>query len=176
MEIFIVGVIVVALMVYVSTRIKKSAAQAYEPETIDAEDFTIKKPAGFINPINDDSTFAFEAYTKDFGTDEAKDFRQARARLRRISDSSFDAVCKNVKQSADKVLSKNFSESAAQGQRVFQLETDGVEADVPVFSAWKIVESRERRKIYELQISVLEEYKKNYVDEVAEIIESFVVK
>jgi hypothetical protein len=176
MEIFIVGVIVVALMVYVSTRIKKSAAQAYEPETIEAEDFTINKPAGFINPINDDSAFAFEAYTKDFGTDEAKDFRQARARLRRISDSSFDAVCKNVKQSAGKILSKNFSENVAQGQRGFLLETEGVEKEVPVFSAWKIVESRKRRKIYELQISVLEEYKKNYADEIAEMIESFAVK
>lgn len=176
MEIFIVGVMVVALMVYVSTRIKKSAAQAYEPETIDAEDYTIIKPAGFINPVNDDSPFAFEAYTKDFGADEAKDFRQARARLRRISDSSFDAVCKNVKQSAGKILSKNFSENAAEGQRVFLLETEGVEKDVPVFSQWKIVESRKRRRIYELQISVLEEYKKNYADEAAEMIESFSVK
>ncbi len=176
MEIFIVGIFVVALMVYVSTRIKKSAAQAYESETIEAEDFTINKPAGFINLVNDDSPFAFEAYTKDFGTDEAKDFRQARARLRRISDSSFDAVCKNVKQSAGKILSKNFSENAASGQRVFLLETEGVETNVAVFSAWKIVESRKRRKIYELQISVLEEYKKNYADEVAEMIESFAVK
>ncbi len=175
MEIFIGGVIVVALMVYVSTRIKKSAAQAYEPETIDAEDFTINKPAGFINPVNDDSLFAFEAYTKDFGADEAKDFRQARARLRRVSDSSFDAVCKNAKQSAGKVLSKNFSENAAQ-QRIFLIETEGIENDVPISSAWKIVESRERRKIYELQISVLEEYKKNYADEIAEMIESFAVK
>ncbi len=175
MEIFIGGVIVVALMVYVSTRIKKSAAQAYEPETIDAEDFTINKPAGFINPVNDDSLFAFEAYTKDFGADEAKDFRQARARLRRVSDSSFDAVCKNAKQSAGKVLSKNFSENAAQ-QRIFLIETEGIENDVPISSVWKIVESRERRKIYELQISVLEEYKKNYADEIAEMIESFAVK
>ena len=175
MEIFIVGVIVVALMVYVSTRIKKSAAQAYEPETIDAEDFTIYKPAGFINPVNDGSRLVFEAYTKDFGTDEAKDFRQARARLRRISDLSFDAVCKNAKQSAGKVLSKNFSENAAQ-QRIFLIEAEGIENDVPISSAWKIVESRERRKIYELQISVLEEYKKNYADEIAEMIESFAVK
>ena len=176
MEIFIVGVFVVALMVYVSTRIKKSAARAFEPETIDAEDFTINKPAGFINPITDESPFAFEAYTKDFGTDEAKDFRQARARLRRISDSGFDAVCKNAKQSAGKILSKNFSENAASGQRVFLLDTQGNENKVPVSSFWKIVESRERRRIYELQVSVLEEYKIKYADETAEMIESFSVK
>jgi hypothetical protein len=176
MEIFIIGVFVVALMVYVSTRIKKSAAQAYEPETIYAEDFTIKKPAGFINPINDDSPFAFEAYTKDFGTDDAKDFRQARARLRRISDSSFDAVCKSAKQSAGKILWKNFSENPSQGQRVFLLETEGNENNVPTFTFWKIIESKERRKIYELQVSVLQEYKTKFADELAEMIESFAVK
>jgi len=176
MEIFIVGVIVVALMVYVSTKIKKSAAQAYERETIDGGDFTINKPAGFINPINDDTAFAFEAYTKDFGTDEAKDFRQARAKLRVISDLSFDAVCKNAKQSAGKILSKNFSENVSQGQRIFLLESEGAENDAPIFSIWKIVESREQRKIYELQISVLEEYRKNYADEITEMIESLAVK
>lgn len=175
MEIFIVGIIVVALMVYVSTRIKKSAARAFEREAIDAEDYTITKPAGFINPTGDDSPFAFEAYTKDFGTDEAKDFRQARARLRRISDSSFDTVCKNVKQSAGKILSKNFSENAAQ-QRIFLIESESVENDVPISSYWKIVESRERGRIYELQISVLEEFKIKLADETAEMIESFAVK
>ena len=176
MEIFIVGIFVVALMVYVSTRIKKSAAQAYEPEMIEAEDYRINKPAGFINPVNDDSPFEFEAYTKDFGTDEAKNFRQARAKLRAISDSSFDAVCKYAKQSAGKITSKNFSENVARGQRVFLLEAEGTEDNVPIFSAWKIVESRERRKIYELQISVLQEYKTEFADEIAEMIESFVVK
>ncbi len=176
MEIFFVGVIVVALMVYVSTRIKKSAAQAYEPETIDTKDFIINKPAGFINPINDDSAFAFEAYTKDFGTDEAKDFRQARAKLRVISALSFDAVCKHAKQSADVIKSKNFSENASQGQRIFLLETEGSENDVPIFSSWKIVESREQRKTYELQISVLQEHRIKFADEIAEMIESFAVK
>lgn len=176
MEIFIVGVIIVALMAYASTKIKKSAAQAYEREMVDAEDFTITKPAGFINPINDDSAFAFEAYTKDFGTDEAKDFRLARARLRVISDLSFDAVCKNAKRSAVKIASKNFSENVSSGQRVFLLETEGVETDVPIFSFWKIIENRARRKIYELQISVLEEYKLKFADETAEMIESFAVK
>jgi len=178
MEIFIVGVMVVALMVYVSTRIKKSAARAFEPETIDIGDFTINKPAGFINPVNDDSAFAFEAYTKDFGTDEAKDFRQARARLRVISDLSFDAVCRKAKQSAAKIVSKNFSANDASNERTFLLETEGVENGVPIFSFWKIVESGggERRKIYELQISVLDEYKLKFADETAEMIESFAVK
>ncbi len=147
MEIFIFGVILVALMVYVSTKIKKVAAAAFERETIEAEDFTLSKPKGFIHPLNENSAFAFEAYTKDFGTDEAKDFRQARAKLRVISALSFDAVCKHAKQSADVIKSKNFSENASQGQRIFLLE-----------------------------ISVLQEHRIKFADEIAEMIESFAVK
>ena len=41
MEIFIVGVAVVALMVYVSTKIKRSAAAAFEREEIEEEDFSL---------------------------------------------------------------------------------------------------------------------------------------
>jgi hypothetical protein len=36
MEILIPGLILVALMVYVSTRIKRAAARAFEPENVDA--------------------------------------------------------------------------------------------------------------------------------------------
>src|ERR1044072_6257842 len=77
MEILIIGIVVVALMAYVSTKIKKSAARAFEPETIETDEFIIVKPEGFINPINDESAFAFEAYSKEFGTGDAKNLRQA---------------------------------------------------------------------------------------------------
>jgi hypothetical protein len=92
MEILIVGVIFVALMVYVSTKIKKSAASAFEQELIEKEDFKLIKPEGFISPIDENSDFAFEAYTKEFGKNEADEFRQAQANLLVISDSSYEAV------------------------------------------------------------------------------------
>ncbi len=172
MEILIFGVILVALMVFVSTKIKKSAAQAFEQETIETEDFRIIKPEGFINPINEDSAFAFEAYTKELGENDAKNFRQAQANLRIITDSDFEAVCENAKTSADKIL----SESAFENPRVYLFESERIEKDVGIISSWKIVENIQKRKIYELQISVLEAYREVYAAGTNEMINSFIVK
>jgi hypothetical protein len=172
MEILIFGVILVALMVFVSTKIKKSAAQAFEQETIETEDFRIIKPEGFINPINEDSAFAFEAYTKELGENDAKNFRQAQANLRIITDSDFEAVCENAKASADKIL----SESAFENPRVYLFESERIEKDVGIISSWKIVENIQKRKIYELQISVLEAYREVYAAGTNEMINSFIVK
>ncbi len=172
MEILIVGVILVALMAFVSTKIKKSAAQAFEPEMIETEDFKITKPEGFINPLNEDSAFAFEAYTKELGENDAKNFRQAQANLRIIIDSDFKAVCGNAKASADEILSENWFENP----RVYLLESKKIEKDVNIISSWKIVENIQKRKIYELQIFVLEAYRKDYAARTNGMINSFIVK
>lgn len=176
MEILIVGVVIVALMAYVSTKIKKSAAQAFEREEIETEGFRIVKPEGFINPINNDSPLAFEAYSKAMGENEAKHFRQAWAGLRVFSNADFQTICKNAKMSSGKITSKKFSEDTPEGQKIFLLESEKTEKEAAMFCLWKIVENRERRKIYELQISVLENYRAEFADKAGEMLESFTVK
>src|SRR5437867_2652270 len=79
MELLIPGLILVALMVYASTRIKRSAARAFEAEQIAGDGFTLVKPDGFLHRINDDSEYAFEAYSKEFGSGAADDVRAATA-------------------------------------------------------------------------------------------------
>lgn len=81
MEILIIGIIVVALMAYVSTRIKRSAAAAFQAETVETDEYSIQKPEGFLSVIGGDPRFAFEAYSKDFGTGQAEKLRQVRATL-----------------------------------------------------------------------------------------------
>jgi hypothetical protein len=93
MEIWIIGGAIVALMIYASTKIKKSAASAYERETIETEEFSIVKPEGFINPFESD--FAFEAYTKEFGAEKAEDFRQCRASLTIENNSGNEGLTEN---------------------------------------------------------------------------------
>lgn len=176
MEILIVGVVIVALMAYVSTKIKKSAAEAFEPEQIETETFRLTKPKGFIHPLNDNSGFAFEAYTKDLGTNAARNVRRARATLRVFSDLDFQTVCRDTKNSCGKILSKKFDESAPENRRTFLLESEKDVAEVKSFSFWKIVENRERRKVYELQVAVLEDFLEEFADEIEEMIESFEVK
>lgn len=82
MEILIIGSLFVALMVYASTRIKKSAAAAWEEETIAGEGFVIRKPEGFLNVIGGDENYAFEAYSKEFGGAGAEEIREATATVK----------------------------------------------------------------------------------------------
>ena len=176
MEILIFGIVLVALMVFVSTKIKKSAARAYEKEFIETEEFRITKPEGFINPINEDSKFAFEAYTKDSGKNDAEEFRQAQAQLTVITGADFETVCAKAKESAGKILSENFLENARANQNICFIESEKTKNDVKIISFWKIIESIQRRKVYELQISVLENYREDYVGKTNEMLESFAVK
>ncbi len=174
MEIFIVGLGVVALMVYVSTRIKKSAAAAYEAEVVETENFKIFKPEGFIHPLNGDSTFAFEANSKDWGKNDASQFRQARAVVRVILNSDFKIVCESAKKSSGKVKSKQFVQSAPVGQKIFLLEGETSEADVKIITFWEIIESKQ--KIYELKIAVLEAYAEDFAERINQMTASFNVK
>jgi hypothetical protein len=174
MEIFIVGLAVVALMVYVSTKIKKSAAAAYEPETIETEEFKVDKPEGFIHPLNDDSGLAFVANSKEWGKNEASKFRQAKAAVRTISNSDFKTVCENAKKSVGKIVSKKYVENAPAGQKIFLLEGETFEETVKIITFWKIVENRQ--KIYEMKAAVIEAYADDFANKLKQMVSSFTVK
>ena len=81
MEILIPGLIIVALMVYASTKIKRTTAAAFEAETVEADDFVVRKPEGFLHVLNGDPQYAFESYSKEFGGSGAENIRRATATL-----------------------------------------------------------------------------------------------
>lgn len=146
MEIWIIGGAIVALMIYASTKIKKSAARAFERERIETEEFTIVKPEGFISPFK--SEFAFVAYTKDFGMDTAEEFRQCFVRLKINND--------------------------ADDEKAGLTETVKVEKDVSFKVFRKIVTKND--KTFDLEISVLQENEEDYKERINEMLESFAVK
>ena len=174
MEILIIGGALVALMVYVSTRIKKSAASAFERETIETDEFSIIKPENFINPTDDNSEFAFTAHSKDFGTGEAEEFRQAQTNLRVYTDAGFDEVCRNARQSAGKIISNETTESG--NEKICFLNGEKTENEIETEVFYKIVESGKQNKIYELKISVLNEFREDYSAAVNEMLQSFTIK
>lgn len=92
MEILIPGLLLVALMVYASTRIKRTAAEAFESESIAGDDFIIEKPSGMLTVINGRPDLLFESYSKEYGKGDAGEIRQVRAELRRNArpDNSSD--------------------------------------------------------------------------------------
>src|SRR6478735_1312021 len=79
MELLIPGLILVALMVWASTKIKRSAAKAFDAEHVEGDGFAIDKPAGFLNRHYDSSEYLFDAYSKEYGPGKADNVRAATA-------------------------------------------------------------------------------------------------
>lgn len=104
MELLIPGLILVALMVYASTRIKRSAARAFEAEAIETDDFVLQKPDGFLNVIGGDSKFAFEAYSKDFGGEGAESIRRATADVVVKNNTSVKTIATEILRSGGELV------------------------------------------------------------------------
>ncbi len=176
MEILIIGSLLVALMVYVSTKIKKSAAAAYQAETIETKDFFIEKPEGFVHPLRDDSKFAFEAYTDTYGEGAARSIWQAQVQMKIYTDKKLKAAVADVKKNADEILSEKVLKDAPDGQKISVIESARIEEEHKRREFWKIVEDLKSEKVYELRISVLNNYLKDYADKVETMLDSFIVK
>ena len=91
MEILIVGVILVALMAWASTRIKRNAAAAFEAETIETGEFTLKKPDGWLSVVDPREPYIFEGYTKDLGSKPNENIRLGTAAIE-VSNAAIDDV------------------------------------------------------------------------------------
>lgn len=105
MELLIPGLILVALMVWASTRIKRNAAAAFDAETVEANEFTIQKPEGFLHVLNDESGLAFRSYSKEFGKIGNKEVRQATIEIERHSGVELDNVIKEIEEAAESISS-----------------------------------------------------------------------
>ncbi|HQU84473.1 MAG TPA: hypothetical protein PKY59_15150 [Pyrinomonadaceae bacterium] len=168
MEILFVGIAIVALMAYVSTRIKKSAADAYLRETIDAPEFALVKPEGFLNPIDAKEGLAFYAYSKDYGVEDSAKFRHSEIRIRVYESVNLKEIVKNLKSLAEKVVSEK------NGNGAFLLKTENSEEKVYLEKDHKFISKN--NKIYELEFKTLQENKEDYAERIAETFESFKIK
>jgi hypothetical protein len=164
MELLIPGLILVALMVYASTKIKKNAAKAFEEEKIDGEGFSLTKPEGFVHPLNKENGYAFEAYSKEFGKDEAENRRQALITLQ-VTEDDVDAVQKAIKSTADSIVRD--PESGV-------IEVERTDDGQPVNAFYKFENSGE--KLFELQAVVLREHRDDYLRKIQSLFESFQVR
>lgn len=168
MEILFVGIAIVALMAYVSTKIKKSAADAYLPETINAPEFTLVKPEGFLNPIDAKEGLAFYAYSKDYGVEDSAKFRHSEIRIRIYKSVNLKEIVKNLKNLADKTVSEKNENDA------LLLKTENSEEKVYLEKDHKFVSKN--GKIYELEFKTLQENKEDYAERIAETFKSFKIK
>ncbi len=168
MEILIPGLILVALMVYASTRIKKSAARAYEPETIETEDFVINKPAGFLTVIGGDPQYAFESYSKEFGTDSASEFRKATAHI-----SVYNAGSRPAKRDAgDRIDSDVSKKIGGRSYRVTEARRTVKNVDFKVLRK----SGEKNGRIVKLEIVLLNETTDEFLRNIEAMLLSFELK
>lgn len=146
-------------MVYLSTRIKRSAAQAFEPEEIETGEFLISKPEGFLHPLNTDSGLAFEAYTKEFGEEDARKLRQAWAELEVHEGGDPDRIRADIKKAAGQVLNEETVSEG--GRKVYLIDAERLEKGVPVTTLYKI--SGAPGRVYEMRVSILDDFKESYL-------------
>ena len=124
MELLVPGLILVALMVWASTRIKKNAAAAFDSETVDDERFTICKPEGFLHVLNDTSGLAFRSYSKEFGKIGEVDVRCATIEIERNSGTSVDEMKDMIEKQAESITA--FETYVDGGEKAAWLNTTDV--------------------------------------------------
>jgi hypothetical protein len=172
MEILIPGLILVALMVYASTKIKKRAAEAYAREEFDGDGFAIVKPDGFIIPAELPKGLLFSASSKDYGHEEADGFRQVSAEVRAHKDSTLENARETMlgdfesigDEFTEKVDETTFWIAETRGS------TDGVTMDI-----YHKAFERESR-VVELMITAIAEHKDERSQNIEELMNSFTAK
>lgn len=172
MELLIPGLILVALMIYASTRIKRSAALAYEAESIETDDFRLQKPEGFLNVIGGDPTFVFEAYSKDFGTDLAEQFRLATATVAARNDTSINDAANEILDSGGNVTDDHHYTTGDAAYRVIKLRVS--ETGVEFFAFSKLAARGD--KVFVFTIKSIAETTPEFLRNIEEMLDSFELK
>ena len=171
MELLIPGLILVALMVYASTRIKRTAAAAFEPETIETEDFVIQKPDGFLNVIGGDPQYAFEAYSKGFGGQE-ENIRLSTAKLTVRPGVSVEQAISELRDGDDEFVSDIGEVIGERHYRV--VETKRVEKAIEFCVFNKLGEKDSR--LYDLEITAFAGSPVDFLHKAEAMLASFELK
>lgn len=168
--------IFIAILLFISSKIRKAANEAYEPEQIERENFSIYKPEGYLNPVEFTEKMPFEAYTRELGERSAGRLRKSLAKLTVTDGLNFDNLRKEIKKNAEEFVSTVFDENAPEGQRTCLIETKKTENEITTVYVNKIVESRRQKKTYNLEVSILEDHRDEFDERIGEMLESFTLK
>ncbi len=167
MEILIPGLILVALMVWASTKIKKRAADAFEAEFIETDTYSLQKPEGFLHVIGDPA-HEFRAYSKEFGKDSNSGVRQATIEIDIFRDNDLTGV-RDLTESSAAV-----TKIRAEGPDTFELETKETANEIDVDAVYKLVVRD--NWVYRLRFAVLGEHSEDHLRKIEETVDSFTVR
>lgn len=165
--IIVLGLILVALMAYTSTRIKRSAAAAFDAETIETDEFIIKKPDGFLNVVGGDARYLFEAYSREFGGYK-QNLRMATARL----TAQAGTVEEIVKDIEGEVISDIGEVIDEKHYRVVEMKRTIDDIERRIF--YKLAERAQQ--VYRFEVDVLAEADANFVAKSEAMLTGFELK
>ncbi len=151
MELLIPGLLLVAFMVWASTRIKKNAAAAFDSEAIETDEFIIEKPEGFLHNLNGDPKYIFEAYSKELSKVN-DNFRIGTATITRIENSTLDAVVSDLVQDANMTDDETLM---IDEKRYRLLKLNKNDADIETEISYKLAEKN--GNVYKLEIAAVKE-------------------
>jgi hypothetical protein len=159
-------------MIYASTRIKRSAAAAFEAETVETEDFIIEKSEGFLNVIGGDPKLAFEAYSKDFGSDGADKFRLATANVVVASDTTLKAAADDILNAKVEVVDDRTETRNGNSYRVIEHLVNEEDVEFRVYS--KMAERD--NKVFVFTIKSIAETTSEFASDIEAMLDSFELK
>ena len=171
MELLIPGLLLVALMVYASTRIKRVAAEAFEAETVDAAEFSIDKPEGFLNVVSPAGGLSLQIYSKDYGINEASDFRAARGEVRVYEKRTLKFAATAIREST--AVTSEVPE-IIDGRKYIVFEAESVEKGIGFREMYKLAEKD--GSVIELKIKAVEDIGDELSKKIDAILASFILK
>lgn len=171
MELLIPGLILVALMVYASTKIKRISAEAFQPERVETECFVIEKPEGFLNVLNRDPSLELDAYSKEFGVDDAANFRAARVELRVYDNRTVDYAANALAEAV--TVTSNVAE-VIDGRKYRVLEAEMLDNGVGFRELYKLAEKDGR--VFELKVAMIADADASVVAKAEQMLASFEIK
>lgn len=166
MELLIPGLILVALMVYASTRIKKRAAEAFEPETIETERYTLQKPDGFLHVI-DSPRHDFEAYSKEYADDDSS--RRATIEVDIFRGTDLESVGESLRDASA------LFDVTKETENTWRVETEETANETGLKVFYKLVDTR-AGPIYRIRFAVMAKHEDEYLDRIEEALNSFTLK
>lgn len=171
MELLIPGLILVALMVWASTKIKKTTAAAFEAETVETDEFVINKPDGFLHVINGDPQYAFESYSKEYGGEGAEDVRRATATVVVKTSTVKDEAVRRLNAGNEKIDDR----TEVIGETKYRLiETRAVANDIQYRNLFKI--AQRGHKTYVMTIIAIAETTDEAMRDIEGMLNSFEIK
>ena len=170
MEILIVGVIVVALMVWASTRIKRTAAAAFEAETIETDKFTLKKSAGWLSIVDPREPYLFEGYTKELGSKPNENVRLGTASIEAKTGTADEIVAQTI---VDAEITDDIREVVSERHyRIIELKS--IDDKMDIFEWLKFAE--DDGSVYTFRIIALAEATDEFRRSVEAMVDSFELK